>query len=73
MTPHSEVAVIRMTNLTERETGIEKETVIENGTEIVIETVNGTETVIVNETVIGNVIEIETGEETAGTKTEVEI
>jgi hypothetical protein len=39
----------------------------------VIETVNGTGTVIVNETVIVNGIEIETGEETTGTKSEVKI
>jgi hypothetical protein len=56
---HSEVAVIGMTGLTEREIGTENgtETVIENGTEIVI--VNGTEIV--------------TGEGTIGTKTEVQI
>jgi hypothetical protein len=78
---HSEVAVIKMTSLIEREIGTEKETetVIENGTEIVIENVNGTETETETETETVTVIvsgteieiEIETGEETVGTKTEV--
>jgi hypothetical protein len=68
-----EVFVIRMTSLTERETGTEKETVIENGTETVIENGIETGTETVNGTAIVNGIEIETGEETTGTKTEVKI